>query len=101
MYTWKKMKSLAAAREECRQWNKYENPMEHLWVIKTSQMRPRGIRKTQYNNIYYSVKGVEHKGGTARKRAKTTKTKTRKVRRTSSSPGLLGPVADSMTKLWK
>ena len=49
---WKKKKSVSEAREEAKSWNRFDNPMEHLSVVKSTQERPKGLRKTKHRGIY-------------------------------------------------
>jgi hypothetical protein len=49
---WKNKKTIASARKECKDWNQFNNPHEHLSVVKHSKTKPKGIRKTAYRGIY-------------------------------------------------
>ncbi|HUT00419.1 MAG TPA: hypothetical protein VMY59_08895 [Candidatus Thermoplasmatota archaeon] len=53
---WKKKPTVKAARLECRQWNMFDNPYEHVSVMRTTKNRPTGLRKTKHRGIYSQVK---------------------------------------------
>jgi len=52
---WMKQKSLAAARSHARAWNKYSNPQEHLYIMKSNVEKPKHLIK-KHANIYFERK---------------------------------------------
>ena len=55
-YMWKNKPSVASARAECRRWNQFKSPYEHLSIVRTSNKKPKNLRKTRYRGIYAQVR---------------------------------------------
>jgi len=60
-FTFWENKSISDAKQECKKWNRFGNPEEHLSIIKSTKNKPKCIKETKYPGIYRERKNCKER----------------------------------------
>jgi hypothetical protein len=52
---WKPFKNAIAAKHEENMWNQFNNPQEHLTVLRISKFKPENLKRTRYGTYLKQV----------------------------------------------